>query len=131
MPLELLLVRGEEVLHRLPLVEQAPLPPPMDELELGRLADIYALAANRRRLRVMFELARGTEMRFSDVMQMVTNPKLARDCLQPLLKEGLVLHGERGTTYRASRRGVALGLAMTLGVGRILEALDEDLEAGH
>jgi predicted transcriptional regulator len=127
MTVEILLVRDEKVVFRLPLGGQAGDAPSLDDAELGRLSDLYAIGANRRRLRVMFELARGKEMRFSDVMQIVTNPKLAQDCLQPLLQEGLVLHGERGSSYRASRRGVVVGVAMTLGVGGMLDALERDL----
>lgn len=128
MPLEILLAKDDKVLFRFPLAAGAGLSEPLEQDELDRLSDLLALGANRKRLRVMLELARGREMRFSDVMLIAMNPKLAQDCLQPLLQEGLVLHGERGSTYRASRRGAAFAVAMTVAVGKMLGVLEGEME---
>ncbi len=128
--LEILLVEDGKVLFRFPILEKGGSSQHMGDLEIGRLSDLCSVGANRKRLKVMLELAKGKEMLFSDVMQIVTNPKLAQDCLQPLLKEGLVLHGERGSAYRASRRGQALAVAMTIGLGRMLDVLENKMEKG-
>jgi predicted transcriptional regulator len=128
MTLEILLVRNDSVLFRFPLDSVGDGLESLSESEIERISALYTIGANRNRLKVMLELAKGNEMRFSEVMQIVMNPKIAQDCLQPLLKEGLVLHGERGSTYRASRRGVALVAAMTLGVGQMLDVLEHELE---
>jgi predicted transcriptional regulator len=131
MTLELLLMHDEKVLLRVPIGRESGVFQPLDERELGRLSDLLAIGANRKRLKIMVEFARGRELRFSDVMMIATNPKLAQDCLQPLLREGLLLHEGRGSTYRASPRGLALALAMTVGAGPVLEALEEELEREH
>jgi predicted transcriptional regulator len=128
MTLEILLIKNASVLFRFPLDSAGDGLESLSESEIDRISALYSIGANRKRLKVMLELAKGNEMRFSEVMQIVMNPKLAQDCLQPLLKEGLVLHGERGSTYRASRRGRALVAAMTLGVGEMLDVLERELE---
>src|SRR4029077_739055 len=108
MTLEILLVRDHKVLFRFPVAPKGVRSESLDDREIERVSALYAIGANQKRLKVMLEFAKGDELRFSDVMKIVMNPKLAQDCLRPLLKQGLVLHGERGSTYRASRRGVAL-----------------------
>jgi len=128
--LEILLVEDGEVLFRFPVLEEGLHSETMDDLQIDRLSDLCSVGANRKRLKVMLELAKGKEMLFSDVMQIVTNPKLAQDCLQPLLKEGLVLHGGRGSTYRVSGRGQAFAVAMTIGMGGMLDVLENELEKG-
>jgi predicted transcriptional regulator len=130
MTLEILLVKNDSVLFRFPLDSVGDGLESLSDSEIERISALYTIGANRKRLKVMLELAKGNEMRFSEVMQIVMNPKLAQDCLQPLLKEGLVLHGERGSTYRASRRGLALVAAMTLGVGQMLDVLEQEMETG-
>lgn len=89
MTLQLCLMEDEKVLFSLPLPlrESGQLPFPLSEAELERLSALYSIGSNRKRLRVMMELAKGQEMRFSDVMQLVTNPKLAQDSLQPMVRE--------------------------------------------
>ena len=95
--------------------------------ETQRLCAFYSLGANHRRLKVMMELARGGELRFSDVMQIATNPKLAQDCLQPMLKEGLVVHGGRGSGYRIPERALPLMMTLTVGLARMLTVLEQEL----
>ncbi len=128
MTIEIRLVKDEAVLLSLPVEVVGELVGALTDEELERLSRLYALASNRKRLRVMQELSRGKEMRFSDVMLLVSNPKLAQDCLQPLLRDGLVLHAGRGSTYRASRRGMAIGVALTIVVGRLLDVLQRETE---
>ncbi len=128
MVLQLLLVKDDKVLFRFPIRNRAPKTSDTSEGELDRLSTLCSIGANRKRLRVMLEFAKGKEMRFSEVLMLATNPKLAQDCLQPLVNEGLVLHGERGSTYRASARGVALAVTMTVGLGQVFGALQKELE---
>lgn len=123
--MRLCLLDDEKVLFSLPLpwTGTPELPFLLSEAELDRLSSLYSLGSNRKRLRVMTELAKGREVRFSDIMQIVTNPKLAQDNLQPMVKEGLVLH-EKGYGYRPSEVGVKVLLVLTLGFGRILALVD-------
>jgi len=130
MTLEILLVKNDSVIFRFPLDSVGDGLESLSDSEIERISALYTIGANRKRLKVMLEFAKGNEMRFSEVTQIVMNPKLAQDCLQPLLKEGLILHGERGSTYRASRRGLALVAAMTLGVGQMLDVLEQEMETG-
>jgi hypothetical protein len=127
MTLKICLIEDEKVLFSLalPWKTKGELPFTLSEGELEKLSTLYSIASNRKRLRVMMELAKGNEMRFSDVMQLVTNPKLAQDSLQPMVREGLVLH-ERGLGYRPSGPGVKVLLVLTLGLGRILALLDSE-----
>ena len=67
-------------------------------------------------------------MKFSDFLQLATNPKLVQDCIEPMVEEGMVLHGSRGSCYRQSERGVALAIVMTSGLARLMDYLDEEME---
>lgn len=131
MPLRICLMEDDRVLFSLPLpwrpsdAESPDLPFSLSEAELDRLASLYSIGSNRKRLRVMMELARGRELRFSDVMQIVTNPKLAQDSLQPMVREGLVLH-EKGMGYRPSAPGLRVLLLLTIGLGRMLVLLERE-----
>jgi len=97
----------------------------LSETDLDRLSKLYSIGSNRKRLRVMMEFAKVGELRFSDVMQLVTNPKLAQDSLQPMVKEGLVLH-EKGLGYRPSQNGLKILLVLTVGLGRIVALLEDE-----
>lgn len=128
MALQLVLVRDNKVLFRFPIRNGAPAAAAPSDVEVDRLSNLCSIGANRKRLKVMLEFARGKEMRFSEILMLATNPKLAQDCLQPLMNEGLVLHGGRGSTYKASARGVALGLTMSVGLGQLFGVLQKELE---
>lgn len=132
MTMQLCLLDDEKVIFSLPLpwTATSDLPFLLSDSELERLSSLYSIGSNRKRLRVMMELAKGREVRFSDVMQIVTNPKLAQDSLQPMVKEGLVLH-EKGYGYRPSEMGVKVLLVLTLGFGRILALVEAQRGAGR
>ena len=98
----------------------------LEEGEVERLCALLSIGSNPKRLSVMMELANGQELRFSDVMQIAMNPKIARDCLQPMLREGLVVHGERGSTYRVSPKAVSLLMTLTVGLSKMLSHLQEE-----
>ena len=95
---------------------------------MTQLTDLYSMAANGRRLRMMLELMRRGEMRFSEMQGIAVNPKLVRDCMEPMVRAGLVIHERRSEPYRPSERGTALAIAMTTGMGRLLQALEEEME---
>ena len=44
-----------------------------------------------------------------------------------MIQEKLVFHGERGSTYRASSRGLALAVTMTILLRQALEASEKEL----
>jgi len=95
--------------------------------DMERLCAFYSMGANEKRLKVMMELARGGELRFSDVMQIATNPKLAQDCLQPMLRRGLVVHGGRGSGYKISERALPVVMTLTLGLAKMLAVLEQEM----
>jgi hypothetical protein len=107
--------------------EESTRPISLDDREMRRLCAFYSMSANQKRLKVLMELAGGSELRFSDVMQIATNPKLAQDCLQPMLREGLVLHGGRGSGYRISERALPLVMTLTLGLAKLLAVLEQEI----
>ena len=125
MTMQLCLIDDEKVLFSLPLpwTGSQELPFQLSDAEVERLSSLYSIASNKKRLRVMMELAKGREVRFSDIMQIVTNPKLAQDSLQPMVREGLVLH-EKGYGYAPSEAGLKVLLVLTIGFGRILALID-------
>jgi hypothetical protein len=131
MTMRLCLMDDEKVLFSLPLSWRSGTEPPfaLSDSELDRLSDLYSVGSNRKRLGVMLELAKGRELRFSEVMQLVTNPKLARDSLQPMVREGLVLH-EKGMGYRPSETGLRVLLVLTLGFGKILALIEGEKGGG-
>ena len=104
--------------------------PPLraDDAQLEMLSSLYSLGANKKRLTVMAELAKGGELRFSDVLRLVTNPKLAQDSLLPLVEEGLVVHESKGAGYHASKRGLPTMMILTVGLGRILALVERSME---
>jgi len=131
LPLELRLVKDDRILFSVPVWDpQGPLEiqPEMDDEDFMELANLYSIAANGRRLRMMSELMRRGEMRFSDMLEFAVNPKLVRDCMEPMLKAGLVVHDNRREPYRPSELGTALAIAMTTGMERLLQALEEEME---
>lgn len=99
----------------------------LEDEELGQLIDLYSIAANGRRLRMMVELMKRGEMRFSDMLELALNPKLVKDCVEPMVKAGLVIHENRREPYRPSELGTAIAIAMTTGMGRLIEALEEEM----
>ncbi|HUI86665.1 MAG TPA: hypothetical protein VLY21_05895 [Nitrososphaerales archaeon] len=132
MTLELRLVRGNTVLFSVPVYDPegtVAVERDIEEEDFGQLTDLYSMAANGRRLRMMVELMKRGEMRFSDMMELALNPKLVKDCVEPMVKAGLVTHEGRGTPYRPTEMGVAIVIAMTSGMGRFLDALEEEMEA--
>jgi hypothetical protein len=134
MDMNLKLVDGDRVLFELVLPDPKGQPTgrnqPFDvaESEMERLRAFYSMGANQKRLKVMMELARGGELRFSDVMQIATNPKLAQDCLQPMLKEGIVVHGGRGSGYKIPERALPLVVTLTVGLAKMLALLEREPE---
>jgi hypothetical protein len=131
------LVLGERLLFDLELPEVGPggevsaPPPTLNDRDLERLSSLYAIGSNAKRLKVMVELARGGELRFSDVMQIALNPKIAQDCLQPMVREGLVVHGERGSTYRVSEKALPLVTILTAGLAKLLPDIEEESGDGE
>lgn len=100
----------------------------VDEDSLERLANIYSIVSNERRLRLLIELARRGEMRFSDMLEISVNPKTVSESIGPMLEEGIVLHGGRGSCYRPSDMGTILAFTMSAGLGRLLAAFEEETE---
>jgi predicted transcriptional regulator len=127
MTLELRLVKDGKTLVSIPIHSPAEKAksgmPALDKDDLERLTQLYSFAANERRLRVMSELARRGEMRFSDLLQVALNPKIVQDCMEPMMNEGYVLHEGKG--YRTSEKGFAMLMTMTTGFSKILQLLEE------
>ncbi len=125
------LLRDGKVLFRWPIraggEEVSELAAEIDDGDIERLANLYSIGANERRLRVMLELMRQGEMSFSELLRVAVNPKLVQDCMNPLLEEGMVIHERKGAPYRTSERGAVLAITMTAGVSRLLDVLEEEM----
>ncbi|MDV3277550.1 MAG: hypothetical protein LYZ69_03675 [Nitrososphaerales archaeon] len=130
MTTELQLVKDGKVLYKIPIQayeeDEEGLTMDVDQQDISRLVGIFSIAANEGRLRMMMELARRGEMKFSDLLKMSTNPKLVKTCVDDLAEAGMLEHEERGS-YRSSERGTALAITMTAGLSRLLDMLEEDM----
>ena len=129
MALEWQLVNGKQVLFRIPIripAEGSEPAPELGEEEVERLVDLFSVAANERRFRMMQELHRRGEMMFSDLLEVAENPKLVTDCMRPLVEEGLVEHEKWGSAYRPTRAGFVVTATMTGLLPRLLEFLEEE-----
>ncbi len=130
MALEFQIVNGRKVLFRAPLQrlgdEGGEPSLEIDEDEIDKLVNLYSIAANERRFRIMMEFMRKGEMHFSDILDVAENPKLVRDCMQPLMEEGLVVHEGRGSSYRPTRTGAVFALTLTAGLARLYEFLESE-----
>jgi len=130
--LELRLVRDNKVLFSVPLVyarqETSEADLDIDEEDFERLASLYSIGANERRLRIMVELMRRGEMSFSDLLEVALNPKLVRDCMNPMVREGIVIHERKRAPYKPSFRGVVMATTMTAGLAKLLEFVEEEGE---
>jgi predicted transcriptional regulator len=100
----------------------------LEEDDMERLADLYSIAASERRFRIMHELARRGQMKHSDILRIAMNPKFVQDCINPMVEGGIVIHEGRHTGYRPSSKGFAY-VTLTTGLSRILELLEEEMEA--
>ncbi len=122
-------MRDGKVLFRWPInavgEEASELAAEIDEGDIKKLATLYSIGANERRLRMMLELIRQGEMSFSELLKVAVNPKLFGDCMNPLMREGMVIHERRRAPYRTSERGAVLAITMTAGVARLLDVLEE------
>ena len=131
MTIELRLVRDGKTIFSIPIdssgegADRGKLELEDDDME--RLADLYSVAANERRFRIMHELTRRGEMRHSDILRIAMNPKFVHDCINPMVEEGIVIH-EKRAGYRPSNKGFAY-VTLTTGLSRILELLEEEMEA--
>ncbi len=131
MTIELRLVRDGKTIFSMPIHSSSEdadsVMLDLEDADMERLADLYSLAANGRRLRIMHELAKRGEMRFSDILQIAMNPKIVHDFLEPMVREGIVVHEGKRTGYRPSTKGFAY-VSLTTGLSRILELLEEEME---
>ena len=131
MALEWQLVNGKHVLFRIPIQAQAETTAAEEELdedEVERLVDLFSVAANERRFRMMQELHRRGEMQFSDLLDVAENPKLVTDCMKPLVEEGLVVHEKWESSYRPTRVGLVVTATMTGLLPKLLEFFEEEEE---
>ena len=131
MTIELRLVRDGKTIFSIPIdssregADKGKLELEDDDME--RLADLYSVAANERRFRIMHELTRRGEMKHSDILRIAMNPKFVHDCINPMVEEGIVIQ-EKRAGYRPSNKGFAY-VTLTTGLSRILELLEEEMEA--
>ncbi|TLX97053.1 MAG: hypothetical protein E6K96_04355 [Thaumarchaeota archaeon] len=132
MTIELRLVRDGKTIFSIPIhssregVDRGKLELEDDDME--RLADLYSVAASERRFRIMHELTKRGQMKHSDILRIAMNPKFVHDCINPMVEEGMVIHENKRTGYRPSNKGFAY-VTLTTGLSRILELLEEEMEA--
>lgn len=132
MVLELRLVKNGKTLFRVPMegsLEVSGLyASAMDDKDIERLADLHSLASNEKRIRIMLEMMKKGKMSFTELLGFAVNPKLVKDCMEPMMREGMVIHEGRGSGYRPSEAGVALAMTMTAGLSKLLDYLEEGVE---
>ena len=121
-------MKGKRVVHRTPILAPGLLGTAgfeTSEADLRKLADIFSIAANQRRLRLMIEMMRRPETHFTDLLRVGVNPKLVLDYLEPMVKYGLLIHESKGSTYKPSLKGALVITALTDGFAGLLEAAEE------
>ena len=96
------------------------------EAMMGELVKIFAIASNERRLRLMLELMKKPETRFTDLLQVGVNPKLVQDCVGPMVEGGLLLHEGKGAGYSPSQKGALVITMVTRGMAEMLKATEAD-----
>lgn len=93
----------------------------------GELVKIFSIASNERRLRLMIQLMKMPETRFTDLLQVGVNPKLVQDCVGPMVSGGLVIHEGKGASYKPSEKGALVITTLTRGLAEILNAAEAGL----
>jgi predicted transcriptional regulator len=126
--IQLLVIKDKDIVCRTPVY--LPGSKEIDEsagamLPLPELAGIFAIASNERRLRIMTEMLRRPETRFTDLLPVAVNPKLIHDCLRPMAESGLVIHESRGSSYLLSSKGILVVTTLTRGITEMLKAAEE------
>lgn len=131
--MEIRLVRGGEVLFAEDLNSTERNPEDTSELMCSNLASYFSLVSNERRLKVMRELMRRKRMRFSDILQIAGNPKLVKDCVDPLIERGM-LERDYPEGYRITAKGDVLSnyllVAIPL-VRKFLQELGDEVSEGE
>ena len=127
---ELWLVKDGKPLYKVPVEaiheESERLQLDISEEKLERLAELYSIAANQQRLRMMLELANRGEMRFSDFLRLTSNPKLVNTCVEELSEAGLLEPRDKGDSYRPTDAGSAFVFTITAGVAKLFDALEDE-----
>src|SRR5438034_9218211 len=104
MTIELRLVRDGKTIFSIPIdssgegADKGKLE--LEEDDMERLADLYSVAANERRFRIMHELTRRGEMKHADILRIAMNPKVDDDCINPMVEGGIVMHEGKGAGER-------------------------------
>ncbi len=132
MVLELRLVKDGKILFKVPMEGSIAVSglyaSQMDDKDIERLVGLHSLAANEKRVRIMLEMMKKGEMSFTELLGTAVNPKLVKDCMEPMMREGMVIHEGRGSGYRPSEAGVALAMTMTAGLSKLLDYLEREVE---
>ncbi len=128
-PTQLLLKRDGRTLVTIPV------PSPGEEGSLGaasaepllkELVGIFSIASNERRLRLMVELMKKPETRFTDLLQVGVNPKLVQDCVGPMVESGLLIHEGKRAGYSPSPKGAMVITMVTRGLAELIRAMEAD-----
>src|SRR5213593_3087246 len=97
MTIELRLVRDGKTIFSIPIdpsgegADTGKLELEDDDME--RLADLYSVAANERRFRIMHELTRRGEMKESDMLRIQIKPKFVHVSINASVAEGVGIDG--------------------------------------
>ncbi len=133
MALKLRLMRDDEVLLEIPLEQEDEAPrglvdafPDLQD-EVNEVLGIHKVLANQTRSRLLFNVVKGFDRRFSELMvELDANQKVLTESLQAMLGEGLLSKVEknpREVHYRASQKGIA-ALMACFAMGRILREVE-------
>ena len=90
----------------------------------AELVEIFSIASNERRLKLMIQLMKKPETRFTELLQVGVNPKLVQDCVGPMVRSGLLVHEGKGAAYRPSAKGALVITIVTRALAEMLGAVE-------
>jgi predicted transcriptional regulator len=122
--MEIQIVRGGEVFFSSDLNSPTRDSEGDQEVSCSNLATYFSLVANERRVRVIRELIRKRSMRFSDILQIAGNPKLVRDCVEPLIERGMLERDYR-EGYRLTAKGDVISNYLLVAIPLVRKFLSE------
>lgn len=137
MGLRLQLLKDDKVIFEMPLEmdewDRRALDEEITEIEdeINNVEEFHDLYSNRTRIRMLCEITRRSDPRFTDLMEELnTNQKIIYDSLQKMMKIDLVERIERhprNVHYQLSQLGFA-SILMCAATQRVMEFIEKEIE---
>ena len=128
MGVQVIVIRDRKVVVRIPVFSPGPQQEGLYEEVSTRseeLSQVIATAANGKRFRLLVELLKHPESRFTDLLPVAVNPKLLRDSIVPMTENGLVVQGSPRAPYVLTNKGVIVATILTRGMADLLRAVEK------